>query len=228
MHVYIRVYVRCIYEVLLRRVYISYSYYAIVYTLCVYLYMRSNFGPNTTTFIIPGEIYPPEVKATCHGLSAAAGKAGAATGAYLFPLILNHVTTAAVVPGEVPPHSSFGLRMCFFVCAAVAILGAVVTHFLIPTYSGRDLEDPDAYLALDHEFLRPSQDTVMYMRQTQQAKAAPYTMIEVIDSADNYCLNEPVVATGGSGSGTSAVATGGGGNTGAIKKPAMAGRTLDI
>jgi MFS family permease len=33
-------------------------------------FLFSNFGPNTTTFVIPGEIYPAEVRATCHGLSA--------------------------------------------------------------------------------------------------------------------------------------------------------------
>lgn len=43
----------------------------------------SNFGPNTTTFIIPGEIFPPEVKATCHGLSAASGKLGTFVPEYL-------------------------------------------------------------------------------------------------------------------------------------------------
>lgn len=40
-----------------------------------------DFGPNTTTFIIPAEIYPTDVRATCHGISAAFGKAGAAVGA---------------------------------------------------------------------------------------------------------------------------------------------------
>ncbi|KAF4688260.1 hypothetical protein FOZ60_002959 [Perkinsus olseni] len=36
----------------------------------------TNFGPNTTTFIIPSEIFPTEVKTTCHGFSAAMGKVG--------------------------------------------------------------------------------------------------------------------------------------------------------
>ena len=63
-----------------------------------------------------------------------------------------------------------------------------MTHFFTPTYGARDLEDPDVYLALDHDCVRPSSDTLVYMRQAMQAKAAPYTMIEIIDSADNYCL----------------------------------------
>ncbi|KAJ7914738.1 phosphate permease [Mycena leptocephala] len=36
-----------------------------------------NFGPNTTTFILPGEIFPTRYRATAHGISAATGKIGA-------------------------------------------------------------------------------------------------------------------------------------------------------
>ncbi len=32
---------------------------------------------NATTWMLPGEIFPTEVRATCHGISAATGKAGA-------------------------------------------------------------------------------------------------------------------------------------------------------
>lgn len=36
-----------------------------------------NFGPNATTFIVPGECFPTRYRSTSHGLSAAAGKIGA-------------------------------------------------------------------------------------------------------------------------------------------------------
>lgn len=36
-----------------------------------------NFGPNTTTFIIPGETFPTRYRGTAHGISAASGKLGA-------------------------------------------------------------------------------------------------------------------------------------------------------
>ncbi|QSZ32221.1 hypothetical protein DSL72_001794 [Monilinia vaccinii-corymbosi] len=36
-----------------------------------------NFGPNTTTFIIPGECFPTRYRSTAHGISAASGKIGA-------------------------------------------------------------------------------------------------------------------------------------------------------
>ncbi|KAK9465990.1 major facilitator superfamily domain-containing protein [Lipomyces arxii] len=45
-----------------------------LYVLCQ-LFM--NWGPNTTTFIVPGEIFPTRYRSTAHGISAAAGKIGA-------------------------------------------------------------------------------------------------------------------------------------------------------
>lgn len=36
-----------------------------------------NFGPNTTTFIVPGESFPTRYRSTAHGISAGSGKLGA-------------------------------------------------------------------------------------------------------------------------------------------------------
>lgn len=35
------------------------------------------FGPNATTWLLPGEVFPTDIRATCHGISAATGKVGA-------------------------------------------------------------------------------------------------------------------------------------------------------
>ncbi|KAI0950996.1 hypothetical protein AcW1_008157 [Taiwanofungus camphoratus] len=47
----------------------------------VFLYCLANFfqnfGPNTTTFIVPGEAFPTRYRSTAHGISAASGKLGA-------------------------------------------------------------------------------------------------------------------------------------------------------
>jgi MFS transporter, PHS family, inorganic phosphate transporter len=47
----------------------------------VFLYCLANFfqnfGPNTTTFIVPGEVFPTRYRSTAHGISAASGKLGA-------------------------------------------------------------------------------------------------------------------------------------------------------
>ncbi|HTU05919.1 MAG TPA: MFS transporter, partial [Trebonia sp.] len=51
-------------------------------------YFFTEFGPNTTTFIYPAEVFPVEVRTTGHGISAGMGKMGAFAGAYLFPDML--------------------------------------------------------------------------------------------------------------------------------------------
>ncbi|KAG6871617.1 hypothetical protein C0995_002344 [Termitomyces sp. Mi166 len=36
-----------------------------------------NFGPNSTTFVVPGEAFPTRYRSTAHGIAAASGKLGA-------------------------------------------------------------------------------------------------------------------------------------------------------
>ncbi|RXW20383.1 hypothetical protein EST38_g5487 [Candolleomyces aberdarensis] len=49
---------------------------AFVFLYCLANFFQ-NFGPNTTTFIIPGEVFPTRYRSTGHGISAASGKLGA-------------------------------------------------------------------------------------------------------------------------------------------------------
>jgi PHS family inorganic phosphate transporter-like MFS transporter len=49
---------------------------AFVFLYCLANFFQ-NFGPNTTTFVIPGEIFPTRYRSTAHGISAASGKLGA-------------------------------------------------------------------------------------------------------------------------------------------------------
>jgi len=46
-----------------------------------------NFGPNTTTFIVPGEIFPTRYRSTAHGISAASGKLGAILSQIVFSVL---------------------------------------------------------------------------------------------------------------------------------------------
>ncbi|KAF2285451.1 hypothetical protein GH714_004586 [Hevea brasiliensis] len=55
--------------------------FVIMYSLTFFF---ANFGPNATTFVVPAEIFPARLRSTCHGISAAAGKAGAIVGAFGF------------------------------------------------------------------------------------------------------------------------------------------------
>lgn len=50
---------------------------------CILLFSLS-YGPNLTTYLLPAQTYPKEVRATFNGISAACGKLGAFTGVYVF------------------------------------------------------------------------------------------------------------------------------------------------
>lgn len=76
-----------------------------------FTFLFSNFGPNTTTFVLPVEIYPTLVRATCHGLSAAAGKLGAVIGTVAFS----------------PCEAAFGIEAVLAGCGGVCLLGALFT-----------------------------------------------------------------------------------------------------
>ncbi|EJT98360.1 MFS general substrate transporter [Dacryopinax primogenitus] len=57
-------------------------------TWFVVLFCLANFmanaGPNTTTFVIPGEVFPTRYRSTAHGISAASGKLGAVIAQIIF------------------------------------------------------------------------------------------------------------------------------------------------
>ena len=98
-------------------------------------YFFTQFGPNTTTFVYPAEIFPVEVRTTGHGISAALGKMGAFAGAYLFPAML---------------ASSMGIRGAEIVAAIVSFAGLALTT-LLPEPNGRSLEELSA-----HGYARPA------------------------------------------------------------------------
>jgi MFS transporter, PHS family, inorganic phosphate transporter len=89
-------------------------------------YFFTEFGPNTTTFIYPAELFPVEVRTTGHGISAGAGKFGAFLGAFLFPDFL---------------ASSLGIRGAEIIAGVVAAAGLVLTVMLLPEPKGKSLEE---------------------------------------------------------------------------------------
>lgn len=58
-----------------------------------------NAGPNATTFALPAEVFPSEVRAAGHGFAAACAKLGAAVGVFLFPILLEDIGAAALLFG---------------------------------------------------------------------------------------------------------------------------------
>ena len=89
-------------------------------------YFFTEFGPNTTTFIYPAEVFPVEVRTTGHGISAGLGKLGAFAGAFLFPDML---------------ASSWGIRGAMIVAGIVSLAGLVISVFLLPEPKGKSLEE---------------------------------------------------------------------------------------
>ncbi|KAK5950730.1 hypothetical protein OHC33_008113 [Knufia fluminis] len=84
-----------------------------------------NFGPNSTTYILPAELFPTRYRGTCHGLSAGAGKLGS---------ILVQVFSTYYRLGSSTPGNAETVRYgkVLIVFSAIMILGAVVTHFMVP------------------------------------------------------------------------------------------------
>ena len=50
-------------------------------------YFFAEFGPNTTTFVLPAEVYPVSMRTTGHGIAAGIAKLGAFIGVFLFPVL---------------------------------------------------------------------------------------------------------------------------------------------
>ncbi len=85
----------------------------------------SNFGPNTTTFVYPTEIFPTRIRSTAHGISASAGKLGAAISTLVFPILL-------VTWGKYNLMAFLGV---------IAVVGAILTIALLPETKRRTLEE---------------------------------------------------------------------------------------
>jgi MFS family permease len=97
-------------------------------------YFFIQFGPNTTTFVLPSEVFPVSMRTTGHGIAAGIGKLGAFVGVFLVPVL----------------QKSIGLRGMLLVAAASAGLGYLVT-LILPETAGRTLESISGeHLTRDH------------------------------------------------------------------------------
>ncbi|CAN6318294.1 unnamed protein product [Urochloa humidicola] len=102
-----------------------------------FTFFFANFGPNSTTFIVPAEIFPARLRSTCHGISAAAGKAGAIIGAFGFLYAAQNQDKSKADHGY---PAGIGVRNSLFVLAGVNMLGFLLT-FLVPESKGKSLEE---------------------------------------------------------------------------------------
>lgn len=92
------------------------------------LYLGSSFfgqlGPNATTFLLPSELFPTQLRTFCHGIAAACGKFGALTATASFPYFTNDSDL-------------------FIFAGYTSFLAAAVTCLTIPETVGLELQEND-------------------------------------------------------------------------------------
>jgi MFS family permease len=87
-------------------------------------YFFVEFGPNTTTFVLPSEVFPVNMRTTGHGIAAGVGKLGAFVGVFLVPQLQGHI----------------GLRGMLMVAGGASIAGLLLS-LVLPEPARRTLED---------------------------------------------------------------------------------------
>ncbi|KAG6507357.1 hypothetical protein ZIOFF_032699 [Zingiber officinale] len=98
--------------------------FAVLFALTFFF---ANFGPNSTTFVLPAELFPTRIRATCHAISAASGKAGALIAAF-------------VVQSYTLNQEPQKIRKALILLAFTNMLGFFFT-FLVSETKGRSLEE---------------------------------------------------------------------------------------
>jgi PHS family inorganic phosphate transporter-like MFS transporter len=113
----------------------AYSHLSHHAMLAIYVLIQLffNWGPNTTTFIVPGECFPTRYRSTSHGISAGSGKIGSiiAQGAIAPLRTRGHVTKTNANPW---------LNHVMQIFSAFMFAG-IFTTLLIPETKRRTLED---------------------------------------------------------------------------------------
>eukprot|EP01023_Acetabularia_acetabulum_P063549 TRINITY_DN7996_c0_g2_i4.p1 TRINITY_DN7996_c0_g2~~TRINITY_DN7996_c0_g2_i4.p1 ORF type:complete len:591 (-),score=101.15 TRINITY_DN7996_c0_g2_i4:854-2626(-) len=94
----------------------------------IILYLIINFfgqlGPNATTYILPSELFPTDMRTATHGFSAFCGKMGALMATIAF----GYASSAKAI---------------FLICAVCGLVGALFTLLFVPNVSHLDLAEAD-------------------------------------------------------------------------------------
>lgn len=88
-------------------------------------FLFGNLGPNTTTFILPTELFPTRIRTTGHGIAASTGKLGAGIFTFLVPVLLVTINVSGVL----------------YILFGIAMAGAMVTMITIRETKGKSLEE---------------------------------------------------------------------------------------
>ncbi|KJZ77000.1 hypothetical protein HIM_03321 [Hirsutella minnesotensis 3608] len=132
-----------------------------IYVLAQFFF---NFGPNTTTFIVPGEVFPTRYRSTSHGISAASGKVGS--------LIGQGAISTLRTRGATKDNPSPWMDHVLQIYALFMLLGCFTT-LLIPETARKTLEElcgEDDYAA--HNSAPAAQNNAESSAGEQATKAA--------------------------------------------------------
>jgi len=107
-----------------------------IFGLIVLAQFFIQFGPNTTTFIVPGECFPTRYRSTSHGISAAAGKVGSIIAQVVFGPLRTHGAPSPCSGAACSPWLNHVMQIfaLFMVCG-------LITTFLIPETARKTLEE---------------------------------------------------------------------------------------
>ncbi|KAM7194957.1 putative inorganic phosphate transporter [Rhypophila sp. PSN 637] len=83
----------------------------------------NQFGPNSVTFLVAGEVFPTPIRASAHGFSACIGKAGALLASVLY----NYIDT----------------QTKFYVVPWFGLAGMLLTWLYLPDTTGLDLKEQE-------------------------------------------------------------------------------------
>ncbi|RQM11275.1 hypothetical protein B5M09_013570 [Aphanomyces astaci] len=121
--------------------------FVVIYSFAQFFF---NFGPNTTTFVIPAEVFPTQVRSTDHEISAASGKAGAILAAQGFSVVAK---------------SSFGFCGVLYIFSTCCFT-RLLFPFWVPETKGLTLEELSTV-----EGLEKADNIVGYEEQNTPKKA---------------------------------------------------------
>jgi PHS family inorganic phosphate transporter-like MFS transporter len=105
-------------------------------------FLFANWGPNTTTFVVPAELFPTRARGTAHGLAAAAGKVGAVVGTWVIRSLLSIFIDS-------PDGKRRGVAVAMYFCSAVAAIGALVTWTMMRETKHQELEQLESVDAVE-------------------------------------------------------------------------------
>ncbi len=101
------------------------SYLGLVFLGYAIFNFFQNAGPNATTYALPAEVFPSDIRAAGHGFAAGSAKLGAAIGVFFFPILLE----------------SWGEPPVLFMMAGFCILALIITIALRIEPTGKSLDE---------------------------------------------------------------------------------------